>query len=176
MISAVDSIHDLRSGATTPSLLAEQALERINQIDTTGYELNSILALAPNSDEKNFDLDSPLAGLPILIKDNIEAIGLPGTAGSTALLDHPVSTDSELVRRLRAGGANIIASTNLSEWANIRSSSSTSGWSGVGGLTANPWIHKHSAGGSSSGSRCIRRGRNYRHGGRRIETRRVRGG
>ena len=150
--SAVDSIHDLRSGATTPSLLAEQAFERINQIDATGFELNSILALAPNSDEKNFDLDSPLAGLPILIKDNIEAIGLPGTAGSTALLDHPVSTDSELVRRLRAGGANIIASTNLSEWANIRSSSSTSGWSGVGGLTANPWIHKHSAGGSSSGS------------------------
>ncbi len=96
--SASESIDDLRTGAVTPALLAAQALERIDQIDATGYELNSILALAPNSDEKDFDLDTPLAGLPILIKDNIEAIGLPGTAGSTALLDHPVSTDSELVR------------------------------------------------------------------------------
>lgn len=150
--SAVDVIADLRSGLTTSGALATLAVDRIEEIDATGYELNSIIALAPNVASHNFDVDSPLAGLPIVIKDNIEAVGLPGTAGSMALLDHPVIEDSELVKRVRAAGGNIIAATNLSEWANIRSTSSTSGWSAVGGLTANPWIHKHSAGGSSSGS------------------------
>ncbi len=150
--SAVEIISDLRAKRVDWMTLSGDALERIEKIDTTGYELNSILALAPKHVGEGFDVDSPLAGLPIVIKDNIEAIGLPGTAGSIALLDHPVITDSLLTKRLRAAGAHIIASTNLSEWANIRSSSSTSGWSAVGGLTANPWIHKHSAGGSSSGA------------------------
>jgi len=150
--SAIDSIADLHAGLVTAATLAAQALDRIEEIDATGYELNSVLALAPTNTVTAFDSALPLAGLPILIKDNIEAVGLPGTAGSTALLDHPVIADSALVQRLRAAGANIIGSTNLSEWANIRSSSSTSGWSAVGGLTANPWIHHHSAGGSSSGS------------------------
>lgn len=150
--SATDSINDLRSGLTTPSRLAAEALDRIEAIDTTGYELNSILAIAIKDNERVFNTNSPLAGLPIVIKDNIEAVGLPGTAGSTALLDHRVVQDSPLTKRLRAAGAHIIASTNLSEWANIRSAQSTSGWSAVGGLTANPWIHSHSAGGSSSGS------------------------
>jgi amidase len=77
---------------------------------------------------------------------------LPATAGSLALANTPVVKDSTLVARLRKAGAIILGSTNLSEWANIRSPKSTSGWSAVGGLTANPWIHKHSAGGSSSGS------------------------
>jgi amidase len=150
--SAADSINDLRKGITSPAQLRADALDRIEEIDTTGYELNSILAIAVTDNERIFDLDFPLAGLPIVIKDNIEAVGLPGTAGSTALLDHRVLQDSLLTQRLRAAGANIIASTNLSEWANIRSPKSTSGWSAVGGLTANPWIHAHSAGGSSSGS------------------------
>lgn len=150
--SAVDLINDLRSEATTPAALAAQALARIHEIDTTGYELHSILALAPNNHAGGFSSDTPLAGLPIVIKDNIEAVGLPASAGSRALLDYPVIKDSELTKRLREGGANIIAATNLSEWANIRSTHSTSGWSAVGGLTANPWIYKHSAGGSSSGS------------------------
>lgn len=151
-LSARDSIDDLRKGVTEPAELLADALDRIEEIDTTGYELNSILAIAIKDNKRSFDLDSPLAGLPIVIKDNIEAVGLPGTAGSTALLDHLVVQDSLLTKRLRAAGANIIASTNLSEWANIRSTQSTSGWSAVGGLTANPWIHSHSAGGSSSGS------------------------
>jgi amidase len=150
--SAADSINDLRKGLTSPAQLRADALDRIEEIDTTGYELNSILAIAVTDNEKIYGLDSPLAGLPIVIKDNIEVVGLPGTAGSTALLDHRVLQDSLLTKRLRAAGANIIASTNLSEWANIRSPKSTSGWSAVGGLTANPWIHTHSAGGSSSGS------------------------
>jgi amidase len=135
----------------------EEALQRIESIDRSGYELRSVLALAPDAvaqaaayDRAGKDL--PLRGLPILIKDNIEAIGLPATAGSLALANTPVAKDSTLVARLREAGAIILGATNLSEWANIRSPKSTSGWSAVGGLTANPWIHKHSAGGSSSGS------------------------
>ncbi|KGA19139.1 hypothetical protein GM51_7105 [freshwater metagenome] len=153
-LSAIESIAQIRSGKTTAAELATEALDRIQSIDASGYELKSVLAISKSalSDALTIDQNLPLAGLPILIKDNIEAIGLPGTAGSKALVDFPVKKDAELVSRLRAAGANIIGATNLSEWANIRSTKSTSGWSVVGGLTANPWIHQHSAGGSSSGS------------------------
>ncbi|CAN2184975.1 GatA Asp-tRNAAsn/Glu-tRNAGln amidotransferase A subunit and related amidases [Candidatus Nanopelagicaceae bacterium] len=153
-VSAHENIAAIRSGETTAAELATEALERIQSIDQSGYELNSVLAVSKSalSDALTINQDLPLAGLPIFIKDNIQAAGLPGTAGSKALKSHPVKKDAELVTRLRAAGANIIGATNLSEWANIRSTTSTSGWSAVGGLTANPWIHKHSAGGSSSGS------------------------
>ena len=128
----------------------ESSLSKIAEIDNSGYLLNSVLA---TSEDLTFnEVDGPLAGVPILIKDNIEALGLPATAGSLALADTPVVRDSTIAKRLRAAGATIIGSTNLSEWANIRSGNSTSGWSAVGGLTANPWKHAHSAGGSSSGS------------------------
>ena len=153
-VSAHENIAAIRSGETTAAELATEALERIQSIDQSGYELNSVLAVSKSalSDALTINQDLPLAGLPIFIKDNIQAVGLPGTAGSKALENYPVKKDAELVTRLRAAGANIIGATNLSEWANIRSTTSTSGWSAVGGLTANPWIHKHSAGGSSSGS------------------------
>jgi amidase len=128
----------------------ELSLRKIADVDKSGYKLNSVLAL---SEDLTFNqTPGVLAGVPILIKDNIEAIGLPATAGSLALSDTPVVRDSTIAKRLRAAGATIIGSTNLSEWANIRSGKSTSGWSAVGGLTANPWKHAHSAGGSSSGS------------------------
>ncbi len=132
------------------SAKVEEALAKVAQIDSAGYKLNSVLALTENL-EINTN-QGPLSGLPILIKDNIEAIGLPATAGSLALAGREVIRDSTIAKRLRAAGATIIGSTNLSEWANIRSGKSTSGWSAVGGLTANPWKHQHSAGGSSSGS------------------------
>ena len=153
-LSAHETIAAIRSGKTTAAALATEALERIESVDQSGYELNSVLAVSKSalSDALTIKQDLPLAGLPIFIKDNIQAVGLPGTAGSKALESYPVTQDAELVTRLRAAGANIIGATNLSEWANIRSTTSTSGWSAVGGLTANPWIHKHSAGGSSSGS------------------------
>ncbi|CAN2202796.1 GatA Asp-tRNAAsn/Glu-tRNAGln amidotransferase A subunit and related amidases [Candidatus Nanopelagicaceae bacterium] len=128
----------------------EAALQKVAEIDQSGYQLNSVLALT--KDLKFNEASGPLSGVPILIKDNIEAIGLPATAGSLALQDTEVVRDSTIAKRLRAAGATIIGSTNLSEWANIRSGKSTSGWSAVGGLTANPWKHAHSAGGSSSGS------------------------
>jgi amidase len=128
----------------------EESLQKVSEIDQSGYRLNSVLALTENL--KFNETEGPLAGLPILIKDNIEAIGLPATAGSLALQDTEVVRDSTIAKRLRAAGATIIGATNLSEWANIRSGKSTSGWSAVGGLTANPWKHAHSAGGSSSGS------------------------
>ena len=128
----------------------EASLNKIADLDKSGYQLNSVLAV---SEDLTFnEINGPLAGVPILIKDNIEALGLPATAGSLALADTPVVRDSTISKRLRAAGATIIGSTNLSEWANIRSGKSTSGWSAVGGLTANPWKHEHSAGGSSSGS------------------------
>jgi amidase len=100
----------------------------------------------------NFDADQELSGIPIFVKDNIEVVGLPATAGSLALTGRPVKSDAKLVSSLKSAGAIILGSTNLSEWANIRSNKSTSGWSAIGGLTANPWSYKHSAGGSSSGS------------------------
>ena len=128
----------------------ERSLSKIAEIDASGYQLNSVLAVT--QDLIFNEVDGPLAGVPILIKDNIEALGLPATAGSLALAETPVVRDSTIAKRLRAAGATIIGSTNLSEWANIRSGKSTSGWSAVGGLTANPWKHEHSAGGSSSGS------------------------
>jgi amidase len=137
--------------------LVEAALHKIEAIDQSGYTLNSVLTVrqAALADADAYDKsgkDLPLKGQPILIKDNIEAVGLPATAGSLALADTPVESDSPLVTRLKEAGAIIVGATNLSEWANIRSTKSTSGWSAVGGLTANPWIHAHSAGGSSSGS------------------------
>ncbi|MDP1719755.1 MAG: amidase family protein [Candidatus Nanopelagicaceae bacterium] len=152
--SAHDQIKAVRDGKSSARQLVEASLDRIESLDSSGYELNSVLALSTDAREnaEHIDITLPLAGLPIFVKDNIEAVGLPGTAGSLALSRYPVERDSTIVSRLRAAGANIIGATNLSEWANIRSTKSTSGWSGVGGLTANPWKHVHSAGGSSSGS------------------------
>ena len=134
--------------------LTVEALARIDAIDRHGFELNSVIALdfAALANAESINPALPLAGLPVLIKDNVEAVGLPASAGSLALRDYPIQQDSTIARRLRKAGANIIGATNLSEWANIRSPKSTSGWSALGGLTANPWKHPHSAGGSSSGT------------------------
>ena len=135
----------------------QEVFEKIEEIDRNGYKLNSVIATSPTAmdEAKRYDElgeDLPLGGVPILIKDNIEVRGLPATAGSLALSGAPAERDAELVSRLREAGAIVVGATNLSEWANIRSSQSTSGWSAVGGLTANPWIHNRNAGGSSSGS------------------------
>jgi amidase len=132
-----------------------QAIARIQRIDP---QLRSVIAVDPTAMDQARRIDAsgargPLAGQPVLIKDNIESMGpLPTTAGSLALAGNVTNRDAPLVARLRAGGAVIVGKTNLSEWANIRSTHSISGWSAVGGQTRNPWALDRNACGSSSGS------------------------
>lgn len=131
------------------------ALERIARIDS---QLHSVIAVDPTAIDQARAVDAgnlrgPLAGQPVLIKDNIESLGpLPTTAGSLALASNVTNRDAPLVARLRAAGAVIVGKTNLSEWANIRSSHSISGWSAVGGQTRNPYALDRNPCGSSSGS------------------------
>ncbi len=153
---------DLDAGRTTSVELVHTLLDRIEAIDGPGDTgLGAVLAVAPDAPDHAARLDEergagrlrgPLHGVPVLVKDNIEAVGLPGSAGSLALADRPVAEDAPLVARLRDAGLIVLGATNLSEWANIRSTHSTSGWSAVGGLTGNPWALDRSPGGSSSGS------------------------
>jgi len=146
----------LETKQTTPLLLVEHFLERIAQIDRSGPRVNSIIELNPDARAIAASYNPGLLhGLPILIKDNIEtADAMQTTAGSLALRNrnHKPKRDATLVTRLREAGAVILGKTNLSEWANIRSPNSTSGWSARGGLTRNPHKLTHSASGSSSGS------------------------
>jgi amidase len=153
----------LHAGRVTSSALIEAYLARIESFDRGGPKLNSVIernldapALAARLDEerKAKGPRSPLHGIPILIKDNIDtADKMKTTAGSLALEDAPAPRqDAPVVARLRAAGAVILGKTNLSEWANIRSSRSTSGWSGRGGLTRNPYALDRNPSGSSSGS------------------------
>jgi amidase len=131
------------------------AIARVQQIDP---QLNSVIALDPTAVQQARRIDAsgvrgPLTGQPVLLKDNIEAAGpLPTTAGSLALANNVTNRDAPLVARLRAAGAVILGKTNLSEWANIRSSNSISGWSAVGGQTRNPYALDRNTCGSSSGS------------------------
>jgi amidase len=131
------------------------ALARINQIDP---QVGSVIAIDPTALQQAERVTAsgasgPLAGQPVLIKDNIEVAGpLPTTAGSLALANNVTNRDAPLVSRLRAAGAIILGKTNLSEWANIRSSNSISGWSAVGGQTRNPYALDRNSCGSSTGS------------------------
>lgn len=153
----------LDDGSLTSLQLVDTLLQRIAAIDAadTSVALRSILSVATDAREQAARCDAERAegrasgrlhGIPVVIKDNIEALGLPCTAGSLALLASPVPGDAPIVSALRDAGAVVMASTNLSEWANMRSPMSSSGWSAVGGLVSNPWALDRSAGGSSSGS------------------------
>jgi amidase len=152
----------LAAGGLTSLDLVDTLIERVAQVDASDSHtaVNSIAALSDDARAQANARDDerrrggplgPLHGVPVLIKDNIEALGLPGLAGSTSLIGRP-SREAPLVARLRDAGAVILGSTNLSQWANIRSPRSTSGYSASGGLVANPWALDRSAGGSSSGS------------------------
>jgi len=132
------------------------SLERIARIDP---QLHSVIAIDPAALDRARAYDSSrrsvglVAGQPVLIKDNIEMAGpLPTTAGSLALANNVTNRDAPLVARLRSAGAIIVGKTNLSEWANIRSNNSISGWSAVGGQVRNPWALDRNPCGSSSGS------------------------
>ena len=131
------------------------AIDRIERIDPL---VHSVIAIDPTAIEQARAVDAstlrgPIAGQPVLIKDNIESAGsLPTTAGSLALAGNVTNRDAPLVARLRSAGAVILGKTNLSEWANIRSNHSISGWSAVGGQTHNPYALDRNPCGSSSGS------------------------
>jgi len=152
----------MRSGRHTARSITEAYLERIQDVDKQGASLNSIIELNPDALAMADNLDSErkagrvrglLHGIPILIKDNIDTGDrMLTTAGSLALVGQPAARDAYIVEKLRESGAVILGKTNLSEWANIRSKNSTSGWSGRGGLTRNPFVLDRNPSGSSSGS------------------------
>jgi amidase len=153
---------EMASGATTSRRLVEQYLARIEAIDRAGPAINSIIEVNPDAVAIATELDAerarsgprgPLHGIPILLKDNIDtADRMLTTAGSLALVNSKAAQDAFLVTKLRAAGAVILGKTNLSEWANFRAGRSSSGWSGRGGLTKNPYSLDRNPCGSSAGS------------------------
>ncbi len=152
----------MRQGHWTAERIVEHYLERIDELDHRGPLLRSVLELNPEALAIARSLDAefkakgprgPLHGIPVLLKDNIDtADRMQTTAGSLALVGSPVQRDSWVAARLRACGAILLGKTNLSEWANFRSTHSTSGWSGRGGQTKNPYALDRNPCGSSSGS------------------------
>ena len=141
---------------TAAEATARTQLKTIARLDDAlgGPQLNAVIVVNPNApaDADRMALVGRLQGRTLLIKDNIETREFATTAGSLALKDNRTGRDAPLVARLRADGGVILGKTNLSEWANIRSSASSSGWSGVGGQTKNPYAIDRSPCGSSSGS------------------------
>ena len=164
--SAIPGLSDLQAALTSGDMTSEQAVEmylkRINLLDRNGPQLRSVIAINPHSLKQAKESDErrlagatrgPLDGVPVLIKDNIETRDpMPTTAGSSALLNNFSEEDSPIIAKLRSSGAIILGKTNLSQWANFRSTHSISGWSSVGGQVKNPHILDRSPCGSSSGS------------------------
>ncbi len=153
---------ELTAGRWTSQALVRHFVKRINAIDRRGPKLHAVLELNPDAQAQAKALDAerragrlrgPLHGIPVLLKDNIAtADRMATTAGSLALLGHHAKADAHIVTKLREAGAVILGKTNLSEWANMRSSRSSSGWSSRGGQTRNPHVLNRSPSGSSSGS------------------------
>lgn len=153
---------EMTAGRLTAQALVAAYLARIQAIDRGGPAINAVIELNPDARASAAALDAerkagrtrgPLHGIPVLLKDNIATADRMSTsAGSLALAGVPPPRDADLVARLREAGAVILGKTNLSEWANIRSSRSTSGWSARGGLTKNPYALNRNTSGSSSGS------------------------
>ena len=152
----------LTSGKYTSEQLVQLYLKRIEAIDKKGPKLNSIIEINPDAVTIAIAMDKelkagksrgPLHGIPVLIKDNIDtADKMQTTAGSLAMAGNIASKDAFVVKKLREAGAIIIGKTNLSEWANFRSTQSCSGWSSRGGQTKNSYILDHNPCGSSAGS------------------------
>jgi amidase len=159
----IDSLRKkLVSGKYTSEQLVQLYLKRIETIDTTGPQLNSVIEINPDAISIAVEMDNemksgksrgPLHGIPILIKDNIDTGDkMQTTAGAFAMEGNIASKDAFVVKNLREAGAIIIGKTNLSEWANFRSTQSCSGWSSRGGQTKNAYILDHNPCGSSAGS------------------------
>ena len=161
-LTIADLQQRMTSGATTSRGLVEQYFSRINALDRTGPSLRSLIEVNPDAltiadrldgERKAGRVRGPLHGVPIVIKDNI-ATGdrMLTTAGSLALAVSPAPRDAFIVQRLREAGAVLLGKTNLSEWANFRSTHSSSGWSARGGQTRNPYALDRNPSGSSSGT------------------------
>jgi amidase len=161
-VTIADLKSGMKQGRFTAHFLAEKYLHRIDQIDRLGPNLNSVIEVNPDAlsiadsldrERKAGHIRGPLHGIPVLIKDNIDtADQMQTTAGSLALLGSRPKLDSFVAQKLRQAGAVILGKSNLSEWANIRSSHSSSGWSARGGQTKNPYALDRNPCGSSSGS------------------------
>ena len=161
-LSVVQLQDGMSSGRYTSRRLVELYLQRIAQIDAAGPRLRSVIETNPDAiaiaealdtERKAKGVRGPLHGIPVLIKDNIDTGDkMLTTAGSLALVGGPAPRDAFVVERLRAAGVVILGKTNLSEWANIRSTRSTSGWSARGGLVKNPYVLDRNPCGSSSGT------------------------
>jgi amidase len=153
---------DLAAGRITAAELVEAHIARIEALDRAGPTLRSVIELNPDAVEIARTLDreraagrvrGPLHGIPVMVKDNVDTGDrMQTTAGSLALVGPPAGRDAPLVARLREAGAVLLGKTNLSEWANFRSPASSSGWSGRGRQTRNPYVLDRTPGGSSSGS------------------------
>jgi amidase len=156
------TLADLSAAGNTATALTRACLDRIATLDRAGPALNSVIETNPDAlaiaaardDEPHADRPrSPIHGLPVLVKDNLDTHDkMLTTAGSNALAGSIAPRDSTLVQKLRDAGAVLLGKTNLSEWANFRGSRSTSGWSARGGLTKNPYALDRNPSGSSSGS------------------------
>jgi amidase len=151
-----------KDGKFTIADIVKIYLDRIDELDANGPELNSIITVNPDALRIAGELDKelsegksrgPMHGVPVILKDNIDTHDrMPTTAGATALRHSYPLADSYVARRLREAGAVIIGKANLSEWANFRALISSSGWSGIGGQTKNPYVLDRNPCGSSSGS------------------------
>ena len=160
-LSVSEAAERLADGRLTSVELTRAYLARIAEVDDDGPTLDAVieldaaaLAVAAERDRERAagEVRGPLHGIPVLLKDNIDVVGLVNSAGSLALAEHRPKTDAFLVKRLRQAGAVILGKTNLSEWANFRSDHSISGWSSRGGQTRNPYVLDRNPCGSSSGT------------------------
>jgi amidase len=160
-LSATVAQQRMASGVLTSRALTAAYLNRIAQVDEAGPTLNAIIEVSSaalteadafDAERKAGKIRGPLHGLPVLIKDNVDVAGMVNSAGSLALAENRPKQDAFIVSRLRQSGAVILGKTNLSEWANFRSTRSTSGWSSRGGQTKNAYVLDRNPCGSSSGT------------------------
>ena len=163
MEATIDQLQQaMAAGEVTAEALTQAYLDRIAAIDQAGPKLNAVIELNPDAlaiarasdrERATGKTRGPMHGIPVLVKDNLDSADrMHTTAGSLALMNSKPMADSTVVAQLRQAGAVILGKTNLSEWANLRSSHSISGWSGRGGQTRNPHALDRNTSGSSSGT------------------------
>ncbi|MFM8473946.1 MAG: amidase [Candidatus Kapaibacterium sp.] len=154
-------LEELHRGSITTERLTREYLRRIEAMNIKGPRLRAVICTHPDAmaearrmdkERARGDVRGPLHGVPLLVKDNIDTRDIPTTAGSVLMASHRPAADASLVARLREAGALVLGKTNLSEWANFRSTRSSSGWSSILGQTRNPHVLDRSPSGSSSGS------------------------